>query len=45
MRDIDIYVGRKYRVKENVGNFVKKGAVVRVLVKGPIHFCSRFIQE
>lgn len=36
MRDIDIYVGRKYRVKENVGNFVKKGAVVRVLVKGPI---------
>ncbi len=36
MREIDIEVGQKYRVKENVGHFVKKGAVVRVLVKGPI---------
>lgn len=28
MRDIDIYVGQKYRVKEDVALYIKRGAVV-----------------
>lgn len=28
MREIDIYVGQKYRVKEDVASYIKRGAVV-----------------
>ena len=33
MREIDIEVGQKYRVKENVVPFFKQGALVQVLRK------------
>lgn len=33
MRDIDIYVGQKYRVKEDVALYIKRGAVVVIRKK------------
>lgn len=33
MREIDIYVGQKYRVKEGVAPYIKRGAVVVVIRK------------
>lgn len=33
MRDIDIYVGQKYRVKEDVVSYIKRGAVVVIKEK------------
>lgn len=33
MRDIDIHVGLKYRVKEDVAPFFKRGAVVVIIEK------------
>lgn len=33
MREIDIYVGQKYRVKEDVASYIKRGAVVVIRKK------------
>ena len=43
MRDIDIYVGQKYRVKEDVALYIKRGAVVVIKEKDGVFLRTRSI--
>lgn len=45
MREIDIYVGQKYRVKEDVAPYIKRGAVVVIRKKDGEFYCVQDLSK